>query len=173
MNARLNAAAQDGRDMPAPANASQEPVWSFVPMQDADLAPVLALEQRLVAYPWSAGNFADSLKAGDSAWLMRSATGELLGFAVMLLAVDEVELLNIGIAPEHQRQGLGGRLLARLFDVARRHGAARMCLEVRVSNAAGRALYARHGFVQIGARPNYYPAPQGRETALVLARELG
>jgi ribosomal-protein-alanine N-acetyltransferase len=46
--------------------------------------------------------------------------------------------------------------------------AQRIFLEVRVSNAAARALYARAGFREIATRRDYYPAAAGREDALVL-----
>jgi ribosomal protein S18 acetylase RimI-like enzyme len=47
-----------------------------------------------------------------------------------------------------------------------------MLLEVRPTNAAARALYARAGFVQLGVRRDYYPAKPGREDALLLGRAL-
>ena len=46
-------------------------------------------------------------------------------------------------------------------------------LEVRQSNIGARALYARHGFVQVGCRRNYDPADlQQREDAVVMRRKL-
>ncbi|MBI3525949.1 MAG: ribosomal protein S18-alanine N-acetyltransferase [Betaproteobacteria bacterium] len=140
-------------------------------MNSSDIPAVLALEQRIYAFPWTFGNFADALTAGYSAWLMRA--GEyLLGYAVMMLVLDEAHLLNIGIVPERQRAGLGGVLLEHLFALARNQGVARVYLEVRQSNVSARGFYLRHGFVQIGARTDYYPAQNGREAALVFERSL-
>ena len=53
-----------------------------------------------------------------------------------------------------------------------RHGAVRVFLEVRPSNPAAIALYHDEGFNEIGRRPRYYPAHDGREDAIVMAREL-
>jgi len=50
--------------------------------------------------------------------------------------------------------------------------ATRMLLEVRPGNISGRAFYRRHGFEEIGRRRDYYPAHEGREDAIVMAREL-
>jgi len=140
-------------------------------MTPDDLDAVLAMEQRLHAFPWTSGNFADTLTAGYSTWLMR-ADQQLLGYAVMMLVLDEAHLLNIGIVPERQRTGLGGVLLQHLFAVARSQGAMRVYLEVRQSNISACGFYRRHGFVQIGERSDYYPALNGREAALVFERTL-
>ncbi|MCX7178748.1 MAG: ribosomal protein S18-alanine N-acetyltransferase [Proteobacteria bacterium] len=143
----------------------------FVPMSPDDLDAVMVAEQRIYAFPWTRGNFDDSLSSGYSAWTMREA-GHLLGYAVMMLVLDEAHLLNISIVPESQGHGLGSVLLKYLLALAAGQGVRRLFLEVRPSNTAGRAFYQRHGFVQIGERADYYPAPQGREAALVLEKTL-
>jgi [ribosomal protein S18]-alanine N-acetyltransferase len=140
----------------------------LVPMRETDVDAVTAMEQRAHPFPWTRGNFVDSLKAGHSAWMFREG-GEPIGYAVLMMTVDEAELLDITIAPEHQRRGLGSELLDRMFEVARGHGALRMLLEVRPSNESALALYRRFGFVEIGRRCAYY---HGREDAIVMAREL-
>ncbi len=143
----------------------------FLPMRREDIDAVVAIESRIYPFPWTQGNFSDSLNAGYSAWLMREG-GTLTGYALMMLVADEVQLLNIGVVPERQGRGLGAELLDHLCLVARRHGATRMFLEVRPSNLAALALYRRHGFAEVGVRRGYYPAQVGREDALVLAVEL-
>ena len=143
----------------------------FVPMRPGDVDAVLAAERSIYAFPWTRGNFDDSLASGYSAWLMHDGAS-MLGYAVMMLVVDEAHLLNISIVPEQQRNGMGGMLLEHLHAVAVGRGALKMLLEVRPSNVAGRAFYDRHGFVRIGERPDYYPAHQGREAAWVMGKAL-
>ena len=140
-------------------------------MTDADLDAVAEAEQRCHAFPWTRGNFADSLAAGYGAWLMREDE-RMTGYAILMQAPDEAHLLNITVVPELQRRGRGSALLDYLFEQARVASAARMLLEVRPGNAAALALYLRHGFVEIGRRRDYYPATGGREDAIVMAREL-
>ena len=152
-------------------NAVLAPEIRFLPMREADLDQVMAIEKRVYDFPWTRGNFLDSLAAGYSAWLML-ADGSLAGYAVMLLSADEAQLLNISVAPECHRVGHGTALLLHLAAQARSFGALRMLLEVRPSNIAGLALYRRQGFLKIGERRAYYPARQGREDALVLAKDL-
>jgi len=96
----------------------------------------------------------------------------MTGYAVMLQVLDEAHLLNITVLPELQRSGRGSALLQYLFDEARSQNVKRMLLEVRPGNLAGMALYLRHGFVEIGRRRDYYPAHEGREDAIVMARDL-
>lgn len=144
---------------------------SFVPMRPEDIDAVLAIERRAYPFPWSRANFADSLAAGYSAWCCR-VEGGLVGYAVMMLVLDEAHLLNITVAPDWQRHGYGTLVMHHLFGMARMHGAKRMFLEVRPSNAPGQGLYHRLGFETIGRRRGYYPAGEGREDAVVMALTL-
>jgi ribosomal-protein-alanine N-acetyltransferase len=58
------------------------------------------------------------------------------------------------------------------MQLAFEQGAGKIYLEVRPSNTAARALYATHGFAEIGVRRDYYPAADGRENAIVMERAL-
>ena len=85
-----------------------------------------------------------------------------------MFAIDEAHLLNLSVAREVQRGGLGWRTLEWMAEVARGHGARTMLLEVRPSNPAAIRLYERYGFQHIGVRRGYYPAHNGREDAVVM-----
>ena len=140
-------------------------------MREFDVEAVYAAELRTYAFPWSRGNFADSLQAGHSAWV--ACSGQMLvAYAVMMMSFEEAELLNISVVPEMQRQGIGSELLDYLLGRARDFGAKRMLLEVRPGNPSGRSLYQRFAFSEIGRRRGYYPAVDGREDALVMALAL-
>jgi ribosomal-protein-alanine N-acetyltransferase len=140
-------------------------------MTEAALGAVMRIENDIYEYPWSRGNFRDSLDAGYSCWLFGTQEA-LFGYAVVMHAVDEAHLLNLSIAREAQRRGHGRDLLRQAIAAARGHGAVSMLLEVRPTNAPGRALYAQTGFRQVGVRRGYYPARGGREDALVLSRAI-
>lgn len=140
-------------------------------MNAADLAIVTAIEEQAYPHPWTQGNFADSLAAGYQCWILESAA-TIAGYIVLMIAADEAHLLNLTIAVERQRRGLGTASLAFAIRLAREARAARMILEVRPSNTGARALYARHGFREIGLRRGYYPAGAEREDAQVLELAL-
>ncbi len=143
----------------------------FRPMQQADLDAVMRIEPTIYSHPWTRGNFKDSLDSGYSAWVMEQA-GELLGYALVMLVLDEAHLLNISVAKPWQGQGLGRMLLAQMIDVSRQHQAANVFLEVRASNRNAIALYEAMGFCEMGIRRNYYPAHQGREDAVLMGLAL-
>lgn len=145
---------------------------TFLPMSDTDLDWVVAAEAELHAFPWTRGNFVDSLAAGYACRVMLGGD-EPLGYAVLLLVLDEAHLLNISILRRHQRQGMALAMLEHLYVSACAAGATQMFLEVRPSNAAALALYRREGFQAIGRRARYYPAADGgREDAIVMRRAL-
>lgn len=137
----------------------------------ADIDAVLAIEEAVQAFPWTRGNFTAALAAGYDGWVMCEA-GRVIGFAVLMYAVDEAHLLVIGIAPDRQRQGRGRRLLEFVLGRARLAGMTRMILEVRPSNDAALTFYRRLGFAEIGRRRGYYPAHERREDAIVMAKDL-
>ena len=140
-------------------------------MTEADLDAVAEAEGRIHPFPWTRGNFADSLTAGHGGWLAFE-DGGMIGYAVMMQVLDEAHLLNISVLPELQRSGRGSALLVRLLDLARTQAATRMLLEVRDGNLGARDFYRRHGFDRIGRRRDYYQCHEGREDAIVMARDL-
>ena len=151
--------------------ASPVSTSSLRPMREGDLDAVMAIEQRAYPFPWTRGIFKDCLKAGYPSWVM-TEHGLVIGYGLLSIAADEAHVLNICISPQRRGQGLGRYLLHRLLDSARWNGAERVFLEVRPSNTDARALYASIGFREIGRRPRYYPARNGREEAIVMALDM-
>ncbi len=144
----------------------------FEPLDAARLDAVLAIEYAVYPHPWTHGNFTDSINAGYRAQMLLGGD-TLLGYFIAMKGVDEVHLLNITVAPEHQRDGWGRLMLDALGLWARGQGAQWMWLEVRASNARAMAVYAAHGFRRVGERKNYYPAADGqREDAVVMSLRL-
>jgi ribosomal-protein-alanine N-acetyltransferase len=146
----------------------REAAEQIAPMRLQDIVEVLSVEGAAYEFPWTHGNFVDSLRAGHSAWTMRDSGGSLLGYAVVMIAIDEAHLLNLTVSPACRRFGLGWRMLEAMAENARGYGARSMLLEVRPSNGAALQMYARYGFVRIGTRRGYYPARDGREDAVVM-----
>jgi len=166
----------------------------------ADVDAVLGIELAVQAYPWTRGNFIDALKRGyvccvAEELLMEPLAiplacqnptakrlviaghpdedrGEIRGYAILMPAVDEAELLNIGVAASWQRKGLGRMILDEMLQTARAMNMKRVFLEVRPSNVAAVALYHCVGFSVIGVRRGYYQNANGTEDALVMACDL-
>lgn len=140
-------------------------------MTDADLAEVVQIEGRAYEFPWTINIFRDCLRAGYGCFVL-ATRAEIIGYFVLSVAADEAHVLNVCVDPSEQGNGYGRRLMKRLLDLARWHRAERVFLEVRPSNPRAIALYHDLGFNEIGRRPRYYPAKNGREDALVMAIEL-
>lgn len=168
----------------APVGASRR--VAFAAMVPADLDAVQAVEAAAYPHPWSRKHFADSLAAGYAAVMLlgEAVPGELvhppradgrllLGYLIAMRGVDEAHLLNITVAPTHQRQGWARCLLDALVLWSRGQRAQCLWLEVRQSNQRARRVYERFGFQQVGLRRAYYPAaPTGREDAVVMSLQL-
>lgn len=141
------------------------------PMGFNDLERVIQVERKIYSHPWTRGNFADSIRARYSCWIYELG-GMLVGYGVMLLAAQEAHLLNLSIAAEWQSKGYGRRLLEEFMDIARARHSRIMVLEVRPTNDQAARLYRKAGFRVVGVRPNYYPAKNGREDAILMERAL-
>ena len=143
------------------------------PLSDSDIEAVAALERAAHVAPWTEGNFRDALAAGY-AMQVGVADGAIVAYGVLLFAPGEAQLLNLTVAPEVRRLGIGRALLGRFLADAGARGAEQCFLEVRVSNIPAIALYAREGFVPVARRIGYYPSAGAapREDALVMRRAL-
>jgi ribosomal-protein-alanine N-acetyltransferase len=138
-------------------------------MRPADVMAVAAIERAAYEFPWSAGIFRDCLLANYTSVVLERG-GRVLGYGIVSVAAGEAHLLNLALAADVQRQGLGRRLLEHLLGVAGSVGVDSMYLEVRPSNARALHLYQQAGFAVIGRRRGYYRARFGSEDAVVLAR---
>jgi len=138
-----------------------------------DLQNVMEVERMCYPIPWSESVFEDSVTGSNECWLIEYG-GVLSGHTVVSNVLDEVHLLNICIAPEFNRKGLGRVLLRHLISKALERKATVFFLEVRASNRSAIDLYFSEGFNEVGLRPNYYPSEKGsgREDALLMTLEL-
>ena len=140
-------------------------------MTDHDLLTVLKIENKSYEFPWSQGIFHDCMRFGYSCWVTE-VDYQVVGYAVMSLAVQECHILNICVDPDYQGQGIGRRFLQQLLMVAQARKADTAFLEVRPSNVPALSMYISEGFNEIGTRRDYYPAKIGREDAVILAKSL-
>jgi len=145
----------------------------FAIMQASDIEQVVSIENDAFPFPWTRGNFLDSLASGYPAWVMRAHDGRLAGYFLLMNAVDELHILNITVRPDLQGSGLGRVLLNKVVALARAENMQSVLLEVRPSNQRALDVYRHVGFVQIGVRKNYYPAgAAAREDAIVMRLPL-
>ncbi|HEX7634983.1 MAG TPA: ribosomal protein S18-alanine N-acetyltransferase [Noviherbaspirillum sp.] len=145
----------------------------FAPMKVDDLAEVLVIENDVYPYPWTRGNFLDSMYNGYQTWTLREESGVLAGYFLLMFAVDEAHLLNISVRRDLHGRGVGHLQLDKVVALSKENAMSSVLLEVRPSNQRALAMYQYYGFVQIGLRKGYYPAAEGkREDAIVMRFNL-
>ncbi len=141
-------------------------------MEVADLDGVAQLEARSYEFPWTLGIFRDCLRVGYVCCTLESEQAVLSGYCIMAIAAGEAHILNLCVAPDLRRLGLGQRLLDHLLGLARQSKCRKIFLEVRPSNQPAIGLYQANDFRRIGIRRGYYRAREGKEDAIVLFRAL-
>jgi len=143
----------------------------FRQMTAEDLNDVMQVELTVYPYPWTKGILGDCIRTGYDCWVITDQQ-KIIGHGVLSVAAGESHLLNLAVSPDYQGQGIGRQMLAHLMDIARVKSADMILLEVRPSNKAAIHIYESIGFNEIGCRKAYYPAPKGKEDALLLACQL-
>ena len=136
-----------------------------------DLEQVMKVEHDVYEFPWSEQIFSDCIRVGYYCWIGLQQQN-VIGHAVISVAGDESHMLNLSIAGIHQGNGYGREFVDFLVNEARVKQAQTMLLEVRPSNVVAISCYNGAGFNEIGCRKDYYPAPTGREDALLFAKHI-
>ena len=81
-----------------------------------------------------------------------------------MTAPGEAEILNLAVAIQERRRGVGAALIESLDEPD-------VFLEVRQSNVSAQSLYRKLGFRVAGERKDYYDDPV--ESAFVMRRSRG
>ena len=139
-------------------------------MTQAHVAAIAGLEKLCFSDPWSEKSIETELSCRLSCWLVAMEGETLVGYVGSQTVMDESDMMNIAVHPDHRRKGIAEALVAGLEEQLRQRGSKALTLEVRDSNAPAIALYEKLGFAQVGLRKNYYRNP--KEDARILRKEL-
>ena len=134
-----------------------------------DLTAIETIEQQAYPTPWSRSMFASELAKPTSICLGAFEGQDLVGYVINSRYVDAWHVMNVAVAPDHQRRGIASALLEQLFELTRDDERRGYTLEVRVSNEGAIHLYERLGFESRGIRRGYYT--DNREDALIMWRD--
>ena len=145
--------------------------YDIVPMTGDHLDQVADIEKLCFSDPWSRRMLSEHLENECAATLVAQGTdGTVLGYAGLLVVLDEGYITNVAVRPEYRRQGVASELLEVLRRFGEGNHMAFLTLEVRASNTAARALYRKHGYAETGCRKQYYAHP--REDAIIMTKEF-
>ncbi len=164
------------RDQPAGAvsdlTLSDGPTVILTPMRRRHLRSVLRIEGQVYPRPWSSGLFAGELALADTRTYVVARIGSaVVGYAGLMLVVDDGHITNIAVDPPCQRHGIATRLLLQLARLAVARGVQQLTLEVRVSNRQAQDLYRKFGFAPAGIRRRYY-VDNGEDALVMWAHDV-
>lgn len=141
------------------------------PVVQEHIAEILEIEQSAYDFPWTEGLLSDCLKTNYCFYAM-FRQGGIIAYGIMTCLLNEAHILNLCVSPAYQGQGMGKKMLEFLLDKAAQKHSCQIFLEVRKSNRIAQALYENNGFNRLGERADYYPDKDGREDAIIYAKEL-
>jgi len=133
--------------------------FHIVPLQEAHIAAIAALESAAFSRPWSADSLRAALQDPLSSFLAAEHNGTTVGYLGLYCVLDEGQITNIAVHPSFRRRGIATALLREAAAEGQRRGLCRLTLEVRVSNTAAIAVYENLGWQRDGIRPQFYDRP--------------
>lgn len=138
-------------------------------MDEPDIPAVFVLDHHCQGHPWTPGNFRDELARGDEGYtrVLEEPGVGIVGYLCAWLAADELHIGTLGVDSDLRRKGLGFGMVSQAHGWAVHRGARIAHLEVRASNAAALALYAKLGYRRVGVRTSYY-VDNGEDAFLLL-----
>lgn len=143
--------------------------YRIIDTTETQLEQIEAIEQQCFSCPWTLDQLRSQLSDDRHVFLAAVAeSGAVLGYVGMMFVLDEGYISNVAVAPDFRRQGVADALISALMTRAEELSLAFVTLEVRAGNEPAKALYAKHGFVPVGRRKNYYDLP--KEDAILMTR---
>ena len=142
----------------------------FAKMTEDHVAQVAQLEKICFgSAAWSENSIASELKNDLALWIVAEDAGKVLGYVGSQTVMDETDMMNVAVHPDHRNQGIATGLIVGLIGALKKRGSRCLTLEVRASNETAIRLYRSLEFQEAGRRKNYYRNP--REDALILRKE--
>ena len=129
-------------------------------MTSADCKAVAELEKEIFSQPWSEQGFLDALAMDANIFCVAEEAGQICGYIGMYVSLDEGEITNVAVASNKRGAGVGGLLLQKTIELARKREIVQIVLEVRVSNQPAIHLYEKYGFEHCGIRRGFYDFPK-------------
>lgn len=105
---------------------------------------------------WNFDIFKSELENENSKYLVAKFSDEIVGFAGIWKAVDDMHITNIVTKKVYRNKGIASKLLEKLIQLAKEDNVLSLTLEVNDNNIYAIKLYEKYNFKKIGLRKNYY-----------------
>nr|WP_292522232.1 ribosomal protein S18-alanine N-acetyltransferase [Methanoculleus sp.] len=139
--------------------------------QPVDIPQIVAIERAAFVDPWDERTIREALAFYPETFFVARNSGDLAGFVAGGLEDTGEELyghiMNLAVAPEYRRRGVGQHLIRRLEQEYAILGASGVQLEVRVTNTGAQEFYRRLGYQEVFQIAAYYA---NEEDALVMMK---
>jgi len=139
-------------------------------MAESHIDQVYEIELTCFSIPWTKQEFFRELANKHAFYVVALENGAVVGYGGMWHIINEAHITNIAVGEICRGQGVGRMILNALIDEAEKREMIGLTLEVRVTNAAAKALYEKAGFTAEGIRPGYYA--DTREDAIIMWKHL-
>lgn len=124
-----------------------------------DIPEIIKIERESFSDPWSSKAFEDTLTYSYATMLTAKVKDQVAGYCCLYHILDEGEIVNVAIAPQFRRTGIGMNMLTCLIERGKMLGVRRFVLDVRVSNVCAIGLYEKAGFKKLVIQKNFYECP--------------
>lgn len=105
---------------------------------------------------WTYSIFKSELENPNSQYFVAIRNDEIVGFAGIWKAIDDMHITNIVTKISKRHLGIASMLLEKLIEVSKEENVNSLTLEVNENNTYAIKLYEKYNFKKIGLRKNYY-----------------
>lgn len=128
----------------------------------------------LFTISWNKVQFLDQINSNNTKTYILKYNTNIIGFIILSICIDEIEILNICIDKNHRNKGLGHYLLENTIKILKENGFNKIFLEVNINNIFAIKLYKKIGFEILSIRKNYYlnKITNTKEDAYVMTKNL-
>ena len=105
---------------------------------------------------WTYSVFKSELENPNSKYFVAIKNDEIVGFAGIWKAIDDMHITNIVTKISKRHLGIASMLLEKLIGVSKEENVNSLTLEVSENNTYAIKLYEKYNFKKIGLRKNYY-----------------
>ena len=144
---------------------------NYINMEEIHIKDIIDIENNSYGYPWSEKIFNDCLKNNYFCRVL-ILDNILIWFLISSIIQDECHIMNLCVDIKYRGSGYGRFMLNKLHNEIKNHNFKIVFLECRPSNKSAMSLYKSEGYNEVGIRRNYYPAPNGYEDAIMLAKNV-
>ena len=122
-----------------------------------DMDEVLEIENRSFEFPWTESDFLAVLRERNCiGTVYESPNGLIHGFMIYELHKDTLRILNLAVAPEVRRTGVGRAMVKRLIDKLSQQRRHIIEVEVRETNVVAQSFLAGAGFRAVKVLRRHY-----------------